>query len=251
MITSSPNVHGIEAILFDMNGTLRKREAHQATQHAAFNQILELLEKNSAPDSFWQELIHRQKAYSCWAQAHLSQLSQEEIWTGWLLPEYPAEKIRPIAAELMLAWGRTKGHHVPNSEAEKTIRVMKQRGYRLGVISNSMSTLDIPLSLEAFGWKALFDVVILSANIGIRKPSPEPFLIAARQLRIPPVHCAYLGNRISKDLVGCKSAGYGLGMLLEPKSDRQEDDALQEINPDVSIKTLGELLDIFPARGVQ
>ncbi len=178
MINPPPNVHGIEAILFDMNGTLRRREAHEPTQRAAYTRILELLEENSAPDPFWQELIHRQKAYSRWAQANLSQLSQEEIWTGWLLPEYPAEKIRPIAADLMLAWGRTKGHHVPNSEAEETIRTLKRRGYRLGVISNSMSTLDIPLSLDAFGWKTLFDVVILSANIGIRKPSPEPFLIA-------------------------------------------------------------------------
>ena len=251
MKTPPPNVHGIEAILFDMNGTLRKREAHEATQRAAYTRVLELLGKNSAPDSFWQELIHRQKAYSRWAQANLSQLSQEEIWTGWLLPEYPAEKIKSIAAELMLAWGRTKGHHIQNSEAEETIRTLKQRGYRLGVISNSMSTLDIPLSLEAFGWKALFDVVILSANIGIRKPSPEPFLIAACQLGIPPVHCAYIGNRLSKDLVGCKRAGYGLSMILEPNSDYQGDDAIQEINPDVSMHTLGELLEIFPARGVQ
>lgn len=251
MITSPPLVYGIEAILFDMNGTLRKRVADQETQSAAYTRVLELLGMNSAPDSFWQELIHRQKAYSSWAQANLSQLSQEEIWTDWLLPEYPADKICPIAAELMLAWGRTKGHHVPYLEAGETIHTLKQRGYRLGVISNSMSTVDIPLSLDAFGWNGLFDVVILSANIGIRKPSPEPFLIAAHRLGIPPAHCAYLGNRISKDLAGCKLAGYGLGMLLEPHSDRQEKDTVQEINPDVRIQTLGELLDVFPARGVQ
>ncbi len=40
-------------------------------------------------------------------------------------------------------------------------------------------------------------------------------------------------------------------MLLESHSDRQEESTVQEIDPDVSINSLVELLDIFPERGGQ
>jgi putative hydrolase of the HAD superfamily len=137
---------------------------------------------------------------------------------------------------------------VPAPGAEETLSELKRRGYRLGVISNTMSTLDIPRSLEAFGWTDYFDVVILSADLKIRKPSPKPFLEAARRLNLPPDRCAYLGNRISKDIVGCRRAGFALGLILEPPSGPRAEEKDHTSPPDVVIHVLGELLEIFPAR---
>jgi putative hydrolase of the HAD superfamily len=138
---------GIEAILFDMNGTLRTRETHEPTQHAATLRILELLGKDEASDAFLEEVTRRFNAYGQWAQANLLQLSEKDIWTRWILPDVPCEKIESVAAELTLAWSERKGRMIPNPGAEKMLVELKQRGYRLGVISNSMSSLDIPRSL--------------------------------------------------------------------------------------------------------
>ena len=172
--------------------------------------------KEDASDAFWEELTSAHRSYSQWAQENLLQLSEEEIWTRWILPDYPREQIEPIAAELTLAWMERKGRTVPKPEAEETLIELKRRGYRLGVISNSMSSLDIPRSLDAFGWKEYFEVVILSSAVKCRKPAPEPFWEAAHALNVEPDQCAYLGNRISKDMVGCKRAGFALGIILEP-----------------------------------
>ena len=79
MSLPKPVAHNIEAILFDMNGTLRVRESHEPTQHAAFSRLRELLGKENASDEYWEELTRRQKAYSTWAQEKLIQLSEEEI----------------------------------------------------------------------------------------------------------------------------------------------------------------------------
>jgi putative hydrolase of the HAD superfamily len=125
---------------------------------------------------------------------------------------------------------------------------LKQRGYRLGVISNTMSSLDIPRSLDAYGWKGHIEVVILSSALKYRKPAPEPFLEAVRALNVEPAHCAYLGNRISRDVVGCKRAGFALGIILEPPGGPRADEQDQIIAPDVVIHSLSELLNIFPAR---
>jgi putative hydrolase of the HAD superfamily len=243
------NTLAIQAILFDMNGTLRSREPHPETQEAAYSRLRELLGMPDARMDFWEELTRRQKAYARWAQENLVQKTEAEIWAEWILPGTPREQLEPIAAELMLAWQERKGRAVPKPGAGETIRALRQRGYRLGVISNTMSTLDIPLSLEAFGWKDLFEVVILSADIMIRKPSPEPFLEAARRLNLSPAQCAYIGNRLSKDIAGSKLAGYALGLVLEPPSGPRADEVDSPVKPDGIIHSLTGLLDLFPGQG--
>ena len=239
----------IEAILFDMNGTLRAREPHEPTQHAAFERTKELLGKKDATKSFWEELERRTKDYGNWAQENLLQLPEKEIWTRWLLPGAPTRQIEPIAAELTLAWSERKGRTVPKPGAEKTLLELKRRGYRLGVISNSMSSLDIPRSLDAFGWNDLFEVVILSTVEKCRKPTPEIFWAATRKMNLEPAQCAYLGNRISRDVVGCKRAGFGLGIILEPSGGPRPDEQEQSIQPEAVIHSLNDLLMIFLERG--
>jgi putative hydrolase of the HAD superfamily len=206
--------------------------------------MLELLGKEDASDTYWDELARRQKAYSRWAQERLIQLSEKEIWSRWILPEVPPGQIEPIAAELTLAWSERKGRTVPKPEADETIVELKRRGYRLGVISNTMSSLDIPRSLEAYGWKEYFEAVILSSTTKSRKPAPEPFLEAAHRLNIQPERCAYLGNRISRDMIGCKRAGFAFGIIIERRRPR-EDEQGQPIEPDAVIQSLSELLEVF------
>ena len=243
------DTRAIQAILFDMNGTLRSREPHLETQEAAYARLRQFLGKPDAGEDFWDELTRRQKAYARWAQEKLVQLTEAEIWAEWMLPGTPLSQLEPMAAELMLAWQERKGHTVPKPGAGETIRALRQRGYRLGVISNTMSTLDIPGSLESFGWKEYFEVVILSADIQVRKPSPGPFLEAARRLNLAPALCAYVGNRLSKDIVGCRLAGYALGLVLEPPTGPRADELDSPIKPDGIIHALSELLDLFPGQG--
>ncbi len=238
----------IEAILFDMNGTLRTRQLHAPTQRAAIARLCELLEKQSLSDADWQQLDGRFEAYRGRAQDNLCQLSEEEIWTEWMLPDAPHEKIAPVAPELMLAWSKRKGRHVPQPRAGETLFELKRRGYRLGVISNTMSSLDIPRSVEEFGWRGYFEVLVLASGVKARKPAPEPYHEAARALNIAPAHCAYVGNRSIKDIAGCKRAGFALGILIENPDQPQPIENTQSGSPDAIIHSLSELLDIFPDR---
>ena len=247
-MSSPPDTGVIQAILFDMNGTLRSREPHPETQQAAIARLRHLLGMPEAGIDFWDELTRRQKAYSHWAQQGLKQLSEQEIWAEWMLPDLPRRQVEQNAAELMLAWQERKGRAVPKPGAGETIRVLRQRGYRLGLISNTMSTLDIPRCLAAFGWQDFFEVVILSVDIRVRKPSPEPFLEAARKLSLAPSQCAYIGNRLSKDIAGCRQAGYALGLVLEPLSGPRTDELNSPVKPDGIIHALVELLDLFPGQ---
>jgi len=238
----------IEAILFDMNGTLRMRQVHAPTQQAAAARICALLGKPAIADVDWEGLTLRLEAYRRWAQETLRQLSEEEIWTDWMLPDAPREKIAPAAPELMLAWSKRKGRHVPQPGAGETLVELKRRGYRLGVISNTMSSLDIPRSVEEFGWQGYFEVMVLASGVKARKPAPEPYLEAARALNVAPAHCAYVGNRYVKDVVGCKRAGFTLGIIIENPDRPHPAESNPPGVPDAIIHSLSKLLDIFPRR---
>jgi putative hydrolase of the HAD superfamily len=242
-------VNTIEAILFDMNGTLRMRQAHEPTQSTAAARICELLKKPELSAMDWDRLTRHLEAYRQWAKDNLCQLSEEEIWAEWMLPEEPREKIASLAPELMLAWSKRKGCHMPQPGAEETLVELKRRGYRLGVISNTMSSLDIPQSVEQFGWSGYFEVVILASGIKTRKPAPEPYLEATRALNVDPTACAYVGNRFLKDIAGCKRAGFTLGILIENPD--QPAERHPSGSPDVVIHSLSELLTIFPMRVYQ
>ena len=241
-------VADIEAIFFDVNGTLRTRVPHVPTQRAAISRMLQLLGKENVPDGYWEKLAARLAEYRQWAQASLVQLSEEEIWTDWMLPDEPRERVAPVAAELMLAWGERKGRTIPRPGALETLAALRHRGYRLGMISNTMSSLDIPRSVEEFGWQGYFEAVILSSGVKVRKPAPEPFLAAAHALNVEPAHCAYLGNRFLKDVVGCKRAGFALGILIEYPDQPPLEENKPSVVVDAVVHSLSELLDIFPPK---
>ncbi len=246
MVIPVQEVRRIEAILFDMNGTLRMREQHQATQQAAFERITELLLMESPTQAFWVELADRYKAYGRWAQENLLQLSEETIWTRWMLPEMAPQLVAPIAAELTLAWSKRNGRTIPRPGAQETLSELKRRGYRLGVISNSMSSLDIPRSLDAFGWNDLFEVVVLSSMVKCRKPAPEIFWEATSRLRIEPGYCAYIGNHVSKDVVGCKQAGFAQALIVQSEGGFSSGETEEGMRSFEVVRMLDELLEFFP-----
>jgi putative hydrolase of the HAD superfamily len=148
----------------------------------------------------------------------------------------------------MLAWSERKGRVVPKPETEMVLKTLSQRGYLLGLISNTMSTLDIPGFVERHGWDRYLGVVLLSAFEKSRKPAPELFLRAASQLGVLPTECAYIGNRFSKDIVGCKRAGYSLGIILRDPAKPVTAEGSSEAAPDLRIDSLEELLNLFPPR---
>lgn len=234
----------IEAIIFDVGGTLRERVPDEPFQKQATERVLHLLGKPNASPDYLDELARRYEAYSEWAQERLIELSEEEIWTRWVVPELPRERIAPNAIELTLAWRNRAGRAVLRADAHTVVAELHTRGYRLGIISNTMSSVDAPRSLEEYGLKHYFDVIVLSSTFGRRKPAPEIFWAVTRALGVDPAHCAYIGDRISRDIVGARRAGFAQAILIEARGSHTEprDGAAQ---PDAIIHSLSELLEMF------
>ena len=61
--------------------------------------------------------------------------------------------------------------------------------------------------LGALDLAALFDAIVLPADCGFAKPSPEIFLAACSQVGCAPGDCTYVGDHPDDDLAGASSAG--------------------------------------------
>jgi putative hydrolase of the HAD superfamily len=60
------------------------------------------------------------------------------------------------------------------------VRSARAAGIRTGLLSNSWG-----LEYERDGWDTLFDAVVISGEVGLRKPDPEIYALAARRLDLP------------------------------------------------------------------
>ena len=235
----------IEAIFFDMGGTLRTFVPDAKLHRSGLTALVKQLGVQEPPEVFLRRLLERARAYRQWADAALLEASEVEIWTRWMLPDRPPEQIASMASRLTHLWRETQGRRVVRPDARRVIAELAKRGYRLGVISNTISPSIVPRALEAYGLTNYFPVVILSSTFGRRKPDPTIFLEAARSLGVNPARSAYVGDQIARDVVGARRAGFGMAILIGDPNELPENMAALSSQPDAIVRTLSELLDIF------
>ena len=95
----------IEAILFDMGGTLRRNSPrNEADKLKISRKILTIINSEIPVERITRLLTDRQQAYEEWASSHLLELNEIRLWTEWMLPEFPVELISRNAMELNEIW---------------------------------------------------------------------------------------------------------------------------------------------------
>ncbi|HDN62352.1 MAG TPA: HAD family hydrolase, partial [Candidatus Bathyarchaeota archaeon] len=90
-------------------------------------------------------------------------------------------------------------------ETEEVLEYLKGR-YRLAVISNASSELP-RYAIKRLGLESYFEVIVLSRDIGIRKPSPEIFKFTLQKLRLSSFQAVHVGDSMEKDVLGAKRVG--------------------------------------------
>src|SRR5512136_1890457 len=108
----------IEAILFDFGGTLRRTTPRtDPEKFEIVTQILALLGHSADPGDFTRLLSDRSKAYQDWAESESTELCEVDLWTRWMLPDFPAEQISPLAVRLNQIWRDAIGIRIMIPEA--------------------------------------------------------------------------------------------------------------------------------------
>ena len=91
---------------------------------------------------------------------------------------------------------------VPADEAaamEQLVRQARAAGVRTALLSNA-GGCGRP------EWPDLFDVVVLSGLVGVRKPDREAYELVAQRLGVPPARCVFVDD-VRSNVLGAVAAG--------------------------------------------
>lgn len=238
----------IEAILFDMGGTLRRTAQRTLDEkHRVVQRIMNVLGTEGVVEEFSGLLTERAERYKRWAEQTHVELSESDLWTKWMLPDFPAEEVSRSAIQLNQLYREAIGSRVILPESREVILELFRRGYRLGLVSNTTSSVEIPALLKELEITGCFETVILSTVVGKRKPNPSILLEAIRRMGIAPERCAYVGDRIERDVAAARQAGFSKAIILrDPQEPGVGGRNGANLVSDHVMDSLRELLDIFP-----
>jgi len=115
-----------------------------------------------------------------------------------------------------------------------------RRRFKVGAVSNGFPDVQYR-KLETIGIRDAFTCIVLSEEIGIRKPDPRIFRKAAGLLGVPPSACLYVGDSYASDIVGAKAAGMTTCWLCRDGTYPEN----AEIHTDYAVNELDKLKQIL------
>lgn len=111
-----------------------------------------------------------------------------------------------LACELLQeAWGESVK---ADPEAVAILPVLRRQGLRLGMLSNApYPAKTMRAMFQRQGLAPSFDAIVLSSEVGWRKPSPQVFLALLSRLGVTASRCWFVGDEMEADLMGARSMG--------------------------------------------
>ncbi len=195
---------GIKAVIFDLDGTLFDREKAQIRVVDLFVQqfphIFHGLDMQHIVAAFLESEQLTNDDWHAGKPVLAMRNKRSKLFLGLLgIKEDYAEAITEIYIQ------RYPTMNIPVAGAVAVVKELKGT-FRLGVVSNGFPDAQYK-KIEAIGLDSMISCVLLSEELGIRKPDPRIFLRAAQVLDVHPDECLFVGDSYSNDVVGAKSAG--------------------------------------------
>lgn len=242
----------IDAVFFDMGGTI---DLYPWSENGVINscaKMKKILEAAGADqicklsDNEFRDMIFKGiKKYKNWRKADETELSSEKVFNKFVLADIGvAEKIINAVGEELAFLIETGFHErYPRPEAGEVLNLIKERGLKLGIISNVISRTQVGFCLEKYGLNEYFDTIVLSSVFGKRKPHPAIFHHACNEAGISPANLIFVGNSPANDIAGAKNAGVAKTVYIEYAETSAEEMGVEAA--DYSIKDLRELISII------
>ncbi|MEV6811404.1 HAD family hydrolase [Micromonospora sp. NPDC051296] len=220
-----------QAVLFDFFGTLT-RPVQRGDGHRTTAELL------GCPLDTFVEVLDR----SFYERAS-GRFGSAEATLRWVCEQAgvrpPEEALRAAVAARHRA---VRADTRLRDDAVPTLRALRKRGVRTGVISDC--THELPVFLPELAVAPLLDVRIFSIQLGCCKPDSALYLAACARLGVHPQDCLYVGDGGSQELTGAQRAGMSAVRLAAPDL---ADHLVFNVDTGWAgrmLGTLGEVLDV-------
>lgn len=130
------------------------------------------------------------------------------------------EALGTIADTIAQAW---QAHITIDPEAIPVLDALKQ-DKKIGLISNFDHPPHVRRILSTGGLEKFFDTIVISSEVGVKKPDPSIFMFALKQTGLSNAEVAYVGDT-DEDVTGAVAAGIRPIFIKRP-ANRTYSDAL-------------------------
>ena len=96
----------------------------------------------------------------------------------------------------------------------ETLAALKESGYKTGLISNCSEETSRLWGATLFA--PLIDAAVLSFDVGLAKPDPRIYALAARRVGVAAERCLFVGDGSEGELTGAARAGMTAVLMRAP-----------------------------------
>ena len=202
------------AVIFDLGGTLVHwpdwEEAAPAKWAFAHDALL-----RQGGDRAWPAREEFVAAMRGAERAHWERVDHEH-WSGpptGLVSDGFRRLGLAVAEDVLLAtldgYARAvEGWSTVFPDSRDTLLLLRERGYRLGLLSNTWWAAEWHnADIAAHGLADLLDELVYTSDLPHSKPHPSVFREVAGRLAVEPSACVMIGDRKIDDVSGAKAVG--------------------------------------------
>ncbi len=124
---------------------------------------------------------------------------------------------------------------------KETLEYLKSKEYKLAIVSNFDYAPTAHRLLQKNNLTPLFEVIVISEEVGWRKPKDVIFQSAINNLNINPEDTLFVGDNHSADVVGSKAMGMDAAWINRKKESEHNIDPA----PDYVVKKMSEIRDFL------
>jgi HAD superfamily hydrolase (TIGR01549 family) len=243
----------LKAVFFDFGGTIDHYPVVREHALKSMDLILSILTDAGLSirtryntEEFYTLLNSRLHEYKLWKRKTFIEIPELQFWKEYILRDEPDRDLLDASSAIELTFlietGRFERFVRP--EMKDVMDELMTTGLYFGIISNVLSSTQVPRNLLDYDLKEYYSQVVMSASYGKVKPDPSIFLHAADEAGFHPGECIYVGNSPSKDIFGAKNAGYKAAIQIEYVDD-SDDTTDPGPEPDFYIRSMRELPPII------
>ena len=242
----------LKVVLFDLGNTLIYFDSTWAEVIAQSDQAMStsLLQAGYQVDgAFARSFDLRMERYYQERETEFLEYTAE-MFLRDVLKEYgftqvPDEVVKNAVAKRFAV---SQAHWQPEEDALPLLEQLKSEGYRLGLISNANDSQDVRTLIDKGNFAPYFEITLISAEVGVRKPHPKIFQIALDHFNARPEEAVMVGDTLGADVLGANNLGIA-SVWISRRAEVKPGNLAHEdtIRPKAVIGALSELPGLLQA----
>jgi HAD superfamily hydrolase (TIGR01549 family) len=231
----------LRAILFDWGGTLMQDEWSDEIALEGHTAGLAALRRDGLPDAAAFTRYLREHEEELFPRATEDEIDISAVMVSSFREQGVDLTDDDVRLFLQAAQDVWSSYYLLAGSTHALLESLRGRGLKLALVSNTASPqwLLQPI-LERQGIAERVDTIVLSSEVGKRKPHPAIFERALRELEVESREALFVGDRLDADVLGASRVGMKTVQALWFRADEGPD----TIEPDYQAFTQMDVLNV-------